>query len=209
MDQLAAAFKETPLIAILRGVEPNEVVEMGEALLQAGISIAEVPLNSPDPMLSIKYLVNTYCGRLVVGAGTVLDERQAQQVTKVGAEFCVSPNTNVGVIKQAIYLGMTPIPGYQTPTEAFTAIDAGATWLKYFPAGALGPAGIKSLREVIPDEINILAVGGINISNIGDYLAAGCNGVAIAGALYKPGRTAAEVKAIAADLVATTKKYRS
>lgn len=190
---LEDALNEMPVIAIIRGVKPDEAVAVGEALYAAGIRIVEVPMNSPEPLKSIAALAEAFQGRMVVGAGTVLNTDQARNAAQVGARIAVSPNTDPEVIRTAINMGLTPFPGFATPGEAFSAVRAGATSLKLFPAGSFGPAHLKAIKDVLPAEVRIYPVGGVAP---GDFLAwreAGAAGFGIGGDIYKAGRSLAEV----------------
>lgn len=196
-----AAFARCPLIAILRGVKPDEVEGIGDALVEAGFALIEVPMNSPDPLDSIARLARRFEGRAVVGAGTVLTEGQVDRVRAVGGTMIISPNANVGVIAASARAGLVSLPGVVTPTEAFAAIDAGAAALKLFPAEGSSPAILKAMRAVLPKEMRLLPVGGIAPDNMGPWRDAGAAGFGLGSALYKPGLTAAEVGANARAFV--------
>jgi 2-dehydro-3-deoxyphosphogalactonate aldolase len=191
-----------PLIAILRGITTAEVVDICEALVAAGIDMIEVPLNSPDALRSIAIAVRASARIAAVGAGTVLTPEEAGAVGDAGGSFVVSPDANPAVIEATRARGMASYPGVFSPTEAFTAIRAGATGLKFFPAEVLGPAGIRAMKAVLPAEIPLYAVGGANPDNFAEYLAAGCTGFGLGSYIYKPGRTAADVAARAGAAVA-------
>lgn len=188
-----AAFARCPLIAILRGVAPHEVEGIGDALVDAGFTLIEVPMNSPDPLDSISRLARRFEGRAVIGAGTVLTEGQVEQVRAVGGTMIISPNANTRVIAAAAEAGMVSLPGVVTPTEAFAAIEAGATALKLFPAEGSSPAILKAMRAVLPRDMRLLPVGGIAPDTMGPWREAGAAGFGLGSALYKPGLTAAEV----------------
>lgn len=196
-----AAFARCPLIAILRGVKPDEVEAIGDALVDAGFTLIEVPMNSPDPLDSIARLARRFEGRAVIGAGTVLTEGQVEQVRTVGGTMIISPNANTRVIAASAEAGMTSLPGVVTPTEAFAAIEAGATALKLFPAEGSSPAILKAMRAVLPRDMRLLPVSGIAPDNMGPWRAAGAAGFGLGSALYKPGLTAAEVGAHARAFV--------
>ncbi|WP_328394535.1 2-dehydro-3-deoxy-6-phosphogalactonate aldolase [Nocardia sp. NBC_00416] len=182
------------LIAILRGITPAEVVAVGAALVEEGVHAIEVPLNSPDPYHSIELLA-THFGKLCpIGAGTVLSADDAARARSAGADLIVSPDTNIEVIAAALALGMRPYPGVATPTEAFGAVRAGARSLKLFPSGALGISGMRAVRAVLPDDVELLPVGGVDESNLGDWLAAGAGGAGLGTSLYRPGDTADQVR---------------
>lgn len=186
-------LKACPLVAILRGVRPEEAEAIGEALIEAGIRIIEVPLNSPDPLDSIARLARRFGARATIGAGTVLDPAEVRLVAEAGGELIVSPNTEVGVIQVTVTRGMASAPGFFTPSEAFQALKAGAHALKLFPAEAASPSVLKAQLAVLPPEVPVLAVGGIRPANMADYLAAGAAGFGLGSGLYSPGRSAAEV----------------
>ena len=191
-----------PLVAILRGIRPAEVEAVLEALVAAGIGLIEVPLNSPDPLDSIAILARQAGARAIVGAGTVLDVDQVDAVAAAGGQMIVSPNRDDAVIAATRSAGLLSFPGVFTATEALGAIAAGAHALKFFPADLLGPAGIRAIATILPPEMPLLAVGGVDASNIADYLKAGITGFGIGSSLYKPGMSAAEVGRRAAELVA-------
>jgi len=190
------------LIAILRGIAPEEAVAVCEALVFAGISIIEVPMNSPQPINSIRAAAKALAGRASVGAGTVLTADEVEAVAAAGGTFIVSPDCNEAVIARTRDRGLQSYPGVFSPTEAFRAIRAGASGLKFFPAEVLGAAGIKAIKAVLPPEIPLYAVGGANPANFAEFLAAGCTGFGIGSYLYKPGTTVAEITARASALVA-------
>ncbi|MCB1348263.1 MAG: 2-dehydro-3-deoxy-6-phosphogalactonate aldolase [Maritimibacter sp.] len=190
------------IIAILRGIRPDEAVAIGMALVAAGIDTIEVPLNSPDPFDSISALAAALSDRARVGAGTVLDVAQIAQVRAAGGGLVVSPDTNPAVIAATRAAGMASYPGVMTPTEAFTALRAGATGLKLFPGTLVGPTGLRAIRAVLPPDTECWAVGGAGPDNFADWIAAGAHGFGIGTALYRPGLTAAEVRARAEAVVA-------
>ena len=189
----ATAFARCPLVAILRGVRPDEVEPIGDALVAAGFTLIEVPMNSPDPLDSIGRLARRLEGQALVGAGTVLTPDQVRAVQQVGGRLIISPNSDLSVIAQSAQAGLVSMPGYLTPTEAFAAVQAGASALKLFPAEAATPAVLKAQRAVLPKDLPILVVGGINPDNMAPWVAAGANGFGLGSALYKPGATAAQV----------------
>lgn len=183
-----------PLIAILRGLRPSEAVDIGQALHDAGFSLWEVPLNSPDPLASIAALRAAFPDALV-GAGTVLTPRQARDVHAAGGQLVISPNCDPEVIAETIGLGMVSLPGILTPTEAFTALAHGAHGLKLFPAELASPAVVKALLAVLPRGCDLFPVGGISAGTMGPWIAAGATGFGIGSSLYKPGKSAQAVRA--------------
>lgn len=188
-------LKDLPLIAILRGVTPDEIVPVGRALYDAGFRVIEIPLNSPQPFESIRRLTAELDESCLIGAGTVLTEAQVAEVDAAGGRLIVSPNANLAVIRASKAAGLVSAPGVATPSEGFAALDAGADSLKLFPAEQLGPAVVKAWRAVFPKALALLPVGGITPDNMGPYVAAGANGFGLGSALYKPGLTAAQVSA--------------
>lgn len=190
-----------PLVAILRGLEPERAAAVGETLVECGFDIIEVPLNSPEPLTSIAALVETLGNQALIGAGTVLTETQVDQLADIGARLVVSPNCNPAVIRRTVARGMISLPGVLSPTEMFSALAAGASGLKIFPAEMISPAIIKAARAVLPPQVPVLAVGGINPGNMRDYLAAGAAGFGIGGALFKPGKPLADIAADARMIV--------
>ena len=197
---LAQAMAQLPLIAILRGLTPAEAPAVGQALLDSGFALIEVPLNSPDPLHSIAALTQQQ-PQALIGAGTVLNAQQVKDVHAAGGRLIVSPNFNPAVVAQALALGMVALPGVATPSEAFAALDAGAHGLKLFPAEMISPATVKALRAVLPKEVGLMPVGGITPDNMAPYLAAGANGFGLGSALFAPGRSAAQVAAQATAFV--------
>lgn len=183
----------TGLVAILRGLTPGEAPKIGETLHAAGFRSLEIPLNSPRPFESIERLRSLLPPDCSVGAGTVLTPEDVERAKDAGSDIIVSPNTNVDVINRSVALEMRSYPGVATPTEAFTAIDAGATSLKLFPADAVGIPGMKAWRAVLPSHIELLPVGGVDESNLAAWIAGGAGGAGIGGTLYKPGHSPAEV----------------
>lgn len=194
------------LIAILRGVQPQEVVGIGQALYDAGLRIIEVPLNSPEPLASIRALRGALPGDCLVGAGTVLTPEACPQVVAAGGQIVVMPHSDAQVIRAARAAGMACAPGVATLTEAFAALAAGANMLKLFPAEALPPHVLKAWRAVISPPIALVPVGGIVPDLIGTYAAVGASGFGLGSALYRPGDTAADVAPRAAAFVAAWHK---
>ncbi len=199
---LESWFDKMPVVAILRGVQPTEVVDIGHAILEAGIGIIEVPLNSPEPFSSIRNLAIELGDDCVIGCGTLTNETDAKRVADAGGQIAVTPNTKVGVIKRSLKLGMTPMPGWATPSEAFKAYEAGARYLKLFPAATYGAGHIKAVKAVLPKDANILAVGGAGAENASEWLAAGADGFGIGSDLYKAGFSAEDVHQRCVNIVA-------
>lgn len=196
MSHIAAfdeAFARCPLIAILRGVRPDEVEAIGEALVAVGFTLIEVPLNSPDPLDSIARLARRFAGRAVVGAGTVLRPEDVGRVQEAGGTMIISPNANEAVVAASAAAGLVSLPGVATPTEAFAALEAGATALKLFPAEGSSPAVLKAMLAVLPKSVRILPVGGVSPERMAPWMEAGALGFGLGSALYKPGLSADEV----------------
>ncbi len=191
-----------PLVAILRGIRPEEVLDVAAALHEAGIGAIEVPLNSPSPLESIARLVARFGDRCLCGAGTVLSPADVDAVHATGGRLIVTPNTVPAVIERAATLGMTVMPGFATATEAFAALGAGAGMLKLFPAASYGPGHLKALREVLPRDVAVFAVGGVGAANLAPWRQAGCAGLGVGGDLYRAGHPAGEVHRRALALVA-------
>ncbi len=190
------------IIAILRGVTPDEALPITEALLAEGIDKIEVPLNSPDPFTSIKAMVDAHGADALIGAGTVLSPDDVQRLAAIGAGMVVSPDANPRVIVATKQAGMKSYPGVMTPTECFLALRNGADGLKLFPGSLVGPEGLKAIKAVLPPGTKTYAVGGAGPDNFGDWAAAGVDGFGIGSALYKTGYTVAEVQSRARDIVA-------
>ncbi|NQD86889.1 2-dehydro-3-deoxy-6-phosphogalactonate aldolase [Paenarthrobacter sp. CM16] len=192
----------TGLIAILRGLTPPESEAIGQALYAAGFRALEVPVNSPHPYESIRRLRENLPEDCIIGAGTVLRTSDVELARAAGSNLVVSPNTNQEVIKATLAAGMLSYPGAATPTEALAAIEAGATSLKLFPAETIGVSGMKAWRAVLPGDIEMLPVGGIDTENLPVWAHAGAGGAGIGSTLYRPGRSAGEVGTRAAQLIA-------
>ena len=202
LDEALAAL---PLIAILRGLRPQEAVDMATALHDAGFRIVEVPLNSPSPLESIERIVECFGARMLIGAGTVLDVGAVADVAAAAAHLIVSPNFDAAVVRAAKQKGLISIPGVATPSEAFAALAAGADAIKLFPAEMIEPAVVRSLRAVLPKEARLIPVGGITPQNIAAYRQAGADGFGIGSALFKPGKSVAEVARAAAAFAAAVR----
>lgn len=192
-QRFLANLAECPLVAIIRGVHPDEVLAIGDALLEAGIRIIEVPLNSPEPLRSIEALVRHAGGRATIGAGTVLDPADVARVADVGGELIVAPNTDPVVITGTVSAGLVAAPGFYTPSEAFTAVHAGAHALKLFPAEAASPKVLKAQMAVLPKDRPVLVVGGVKPETMRDWLEVGAKGFGLGTGLYTPGLTPREV----------------
>jgi 2-dehydro-3-deoxyphosphogalactonate aldolase len=197
---------ECPLVAIIRRVKPDEAEAIGEAIYEGGIRIIEVPLNSPDPLNSIERLAKRFGDQMLVGAGTVLDKADVARVREAGGRIIVSPDTNLEVISATAAAGLVASPGYFTPSEAFSAIRAGATALKLFPAEGASPSVLKGQLAVLPKDIPVLAVGGISPDNMRPWLDAGASGFGLGSGLYKPGQTAPDTLEKARAYVAGLKR---
>ena len=188
-----------PLVAILRGVTPDEVVPIGQVLVQAGFSVVEVPLNSPNPMDSIRRLADALGPDILVGAGTVTSPDLVPRIADAGGRLIVMPHSDPAVVRAAKEAGLWCVPGVATPTEAFAALSNGADALKLFPAEMLGPAVLKAWRSVLPRRARLMPVGGITPATMAPFVAAGAGGFGLGSALYRPGQTAAEVAVRAAE----------
>ena len=202
-------FDGPPIVAILRGVRPDEVVQIAGALYDTGVRIIEVPLNSPDPLDSIARLAAKFGDRCLCGAGTVLDLADVDRVKAAGGKLIVTPNTNPAVIGRAISLGLVVMPGFATATEAFAALNAGAQHLKLFPAATYGPGHLKALKSVLPASIPVLAVGGVGPNELATWIAAGASGFGVGGELYRQGDTPTETALKANALLSALRSARS
>jgi 2-dehydro-3-deoxyphosphogalactonate aldolase len=195
---------QRPLVAILRGVKPEETADIVSVLIETGMTAIEIPLNSPDPFRSIATAVKLAPAEVLVGAGTVLTTDDVDRLHDVGGRLMVAPNVDAAVIARATARGMVTMPGVFTPTEALLAAKAGASSLKFFPASVLGAAGISAIRAVLPAGVMIAAVGGVSDQNFTEYVRSGVRAFGLGSSLYKPGMTAADVAARAG---ATVKAY--
>jgi 2-dehydro-3-deoxyphosphogalactonate aldolase len=209
MRTFREALTACPLIAILRGVTPPEALSIGAALIESGFAIIEVPLNSPNPCESIGLLARAQGERALIGAGTVTTPQQVHEVAQAGGRLIVMPHANAKVVMAAKALGLTAVPGFATPTEAFAMLEAGADALKLFPAEAYPPRVLRAMRAVLPQDVPILPVGSITVENMGDYWAAGANGFGLGSALYKAGATPDEVARSAAQFKAALESLAS
>ena len=192
---MPGTFRRPLLTGILRGIRPHEIIDVAAVLVERGVDAIEVPLNSPEPLDSIQRLAAAFGERCLCGAGTVLQVAQVDQVHAAGGRLLVAPNTDPVVIARALALDMVPMPGVASATEAFAAIAAGARELKLFPASSYGPGHLRALRAVLPPQVRMHAVGGVDEHNAGQWLEAGVDGFGLGGNLYRPGMSAAEVGA--------------
>ncbi len=200
-EKLGQALKTIPMVAILRGLQPAEALAIGQAVHSTGWSLIEIPLNSPQPLESIAIMADAF-PQALIGAGTVLTPQDVREVNAAGGQLIVSPNFNPAVVHEAVRLGLVCLPGVMTASEAFAALEAGATGLKLFPAEMITPAVVKALRAVLPADSLMFPVGGITPQNMKPYLAAGASGFGIGSALYKPGSLAGDVMENAIKLIA-------
>lgn len=196
------------LVAILRGIRPDEALGIGEALVEAGFSMIEVPLNSPEPLDSIRQMAGAFGDAALIGAGTVLTPEDVDAVGQAGGRLVVSPNCDPAVIARTLERGMVSMPGVFTPSECFAAIRAGARAIKLFPASLAGTAGLKAIKAVLPADVEVYAVGGASADNFGDWFDAGAAGFGIGTALYKPGDSVDTVAASARAMVAAYDRAR-
>jgi 2-dehydro-3-deoxyphosphogalactonate aldolase len=206
--KLMDALAECPVVAIVRGVRPDEAVAHARALFDAGVRGVEVPLNSPEPLESIRRIVDAFDGRMAIGAGTVLTPGRVDAVAQAGGRIIVSPNTDPAVIRRAVGLGLDPAPGFATATEAFAALEAGARHLKLFPAATYGPGHLRQLRAVLPAGATVWAVGGVGPDSMADWWTAGARAFGLGGELYRAGQPVAETAEKAARVVAAARTLR-
>ena len=205
---IKSLLSEMPLIAILRGIKPEEAPQVAKVLIDAGFRIIEVPLNSPDPIESIRCMVHELGDQALFGAGTVLDPLSVAEIKAAGGQLIVSPHLNVDIVNLTKKSGLFSIPGVATPSEAFTALAAGADALKLFPGEACPPKVLKAINVVLPPQTLLLPVGGINQGNMADYWQAGAAGFGIGSNLYAPGRNVEEIAHRAKELVAAINRIR-
>ena len=201
------AMADVPLIAILRGITPDESPAIGKALIDAGFTLIEVPLNSPSPLATIRLVSEHFGDRAIIGAGTVLTPKQVSDVIDAGGELIIAPNFCTEVARACDNQPVVYCPGVATPTEAFNALQAGAGGLKLFPAELISPAAVKAMRAVLPDNVLLLPVGGISPDNIPNYLQAGANGFGIGSALYKPGTTVSQITQSAQQFISAYRNH--
>lgn len=199
-EQFFKALQQLPLVAILRGLTPEEAPAIGQSLVDSGFALIEVPLNSPRPLDSIAALAAQHPGHLI-GAGTVLSAAQVRDVHAAGGRIIISPHFDPAVVDEAVRLGLACVPGVATPSEAFAALAAGAHALKLFPAELITPAVLKAMRAVLPADVQLLPVGGITPDNMAAYRRAGAQGFGIGSALYAPGQSPAQVRSSAQTFI--------
>jgi 2-dehydro-3-deoxyphosphogalactonate aldolase len=204
---IRAWLERCPLVAILRGVQPAEVESICSALEQAGISIVEVPFNSPSPLESISILARSFGSRMLIGAGTLTAVSQVEEVAAAGGKLIVTPHADTAIVRAAKQAGLFALPGFFNPTEAFALLEAGADAIKLFPAEVLGPAMLKALRAVLPKSSIVIPVGGVDANHVAPWLAAGAQGLGVGSSIYKPGDDASMVEAKATALVAAVRAY--
>ena len=202
-------LERCPIVAILRGVQPAEVESIGFALERAGITIVEVPLNSPSPLESIKILSRCFGARMLVGAGTVTQPSQVADVAAAGGKLIVTPHADLAIVRAAKQAGLYAFPGFFNPTEAFALVQAGADAIKLFPAEVLGPPMLKAMLAVLPKSTIVIPVGGVDAPQVAPWLAAGAVGLGAGSSIYKPGDDARIVEGKAEVLVAAVHAYRT
>ena len=190
------------LIAILRGITPDEAGAVAEVLVKTGFGMIEVPMNSPEPFESISRMAGAVADRAMIGGGTITQEGQVTSLKEAGGTFVVSPNCNADIIRATKAEGMTSYPGVFTATECYAALDNGADGLKLFPASLIGPAGLNAILAALPDDAQIFAVGGVEAAQFGDWIAAGAAGFGVGSALVKPGRDLAQIETAGRSIVA-------
>jgi 2-dehydro-3-deoxyphosphogalactonate aldolase len=203
-----AWLEQSPLVAILRGVQPAEVESIGSALQRAGIHIVEVPLNSPSPLESIAILSRNFGSRMLIGAGTLTQPSQVAEVAAAGGRLIVTPHADTAIVRTAKEAGLFAFPGFFNPTEAFALLQAGADGIKLFPAEVLGPPMLKALLAVLPKSTIVIPVGGVDVHQVAPWMAAGALGLGVGSSVYKPGDDARTVEGKAQALVAAVSAYR-
>jgi 2-dehydro-3-deoxyphosphogalactonate aldolase len=208
MSELKDRLRRCPLVAILRGVRPDEVEAIGAVLVETGFAIIEVPLNSPEPIASIRRLVARFADRALIGAGTVTEGRQIAEIAAAGGRLVVMPHGDPAIIRRSKAAGLVVLPGFATPTEAFAARAAGADGLKLFPAEGSPPSVLKAMKAVLPPALPVLPVGGITPEKMAAYWQAGAGGFGLGSALYSPGMSAEAVRDRATAFVAEMKKLQ-
>ena len=209
MSLWEASIAENPLIAILRGLAPDQAIPVAEVLVEAGFRFIEVPLNSPEPLKSISAIAQKFGDKVVAGAGTVLSADDVTDVVETGGQLIVAPNMDSRVGNRARELGASWCPGVATPTEAFAALELGAAILKLFPAELIPPKGVKAMRAVLPADVSIAMVGGITPETMHDYLDAGANSFGLGSALFKPEYEIDEIRQRATSFITAFNKYKS
>ena len=209
MSSWEVSIAENPLIAILRGLAPDQAIPVAEVLVEAGFRFIEVPLNSPEPLKSISAIAQKFGDKVVAGAGTVLSADDVTDVVETGGQLIVAPNMDSRVGNRARELGASWCPGVATPTEAFAALELGAVMLKLFPAELIPPKGVKAMRAVLPADVSIAMVGGITPETMHDYLDAGANSFGLGSALFKPEYEIDEIRQRAMSFITAFNKYKS
>jgi len=199
-DRFETAFAVTPLVAILRGVKPDEVITVADVLIEAGFTLIEVPLNSPQPFDSIERLVKHCPAHVMVGAGTVLSAANVDRLASIGSQLVITPNTNTDVVDACARHGMIGMIGCMTPSEALLAFEHGATVAKIFPASRLGAGYAKDIKAILPTGSRLLAVGGVGEAELAEFAAGGYDGFGLGSSLYKPGKSLAELSTSAVQL---------
>ncbi|WP_297694559.1 2-dehydro-3-deoxy-6-phosphogalactonate aldolase [Phenylobacterium sp.] len=205
---LDEALQEAPVVAIVRGIRPREILDHAQALYDAGLRGVEVPLNSPEPIESIRRLAEAFGDRMATGGGTVLRASDVERVAAAGGRIIVAPNTAAEVIRRALALGLDPTPGFATASEAFAAMEAGAKHLKLFPAATYGPGHVKQLKAVLPAQVTLWAVGGVGAEDLAAWWAAGARAFGLGGELYRAGQSVAETAEKARRVMAAVRDLR-
>lgn len=208
LASISEQIEKMPVIAILRGLRSEEALQMGQTLIAAGVHVIEIPLNSPEPLESIRIMSEAFGNQAWIGAGTVLTPEDVQNVKKAGGELIVSPNTDQAVIRHTVALGMASFPGVLSPTEAFAAVAAGTKFIKIFPVNTIGVGYIKSLKSVLPKDITVCAVGGVEASNVHHWLSVGANVLGIGSGIYKAGDTVETVRLKATQIVSAVQSFK-